>query len=150
MLQAIALGVYGVLAPVSSGAKLDRDGVRARSRSSMRRLQSFLDVALLDDGDELELDAIVKNLGVDELVSLRVWTHRLGHAARPPRPLAFRWLSNRWGLRPSECLYVPGTEPLAIAARSAGWCVSPRPVNGFPDLETLVERLDSGARPWET
>jgi len=147
MLQAIALGVRGVFVPTTSAANIPPDVLAVEPRSALKRLRCFLDLAFLDDGDELELQAAVMRLGVDDLVPLRVWTHRLGHAARPPRPLAFRWLANRWGVRPSECLYVPGTEGLAIAARRAGWCVMPG--NGGLDLDSLVDRLDAGARPWE-
>ncbi len=149
MLQAIALGIRGVLAPSVSPANIGSDALETDPRSALARLRGFLELALLDTGDETELQAAVTHLGVADLIPLRVWTHRLGHAARPPRPLAFRWLSNRWGVLPSECLYVPGTEDLAAAARRAGWCVMPRPTSGLPDLDTLVDRLDAGGRPWE-
>lgn len=151
MLQAIALGVRGVLATApQTSFMLDRN-VAAASRSALARLRSGYDLALLDDGDESALETEVQRLDLQDLVPLRVWTPRLGLQARPPRPLAFRWLANRWGVRPVQCLYVAGCDPLAEAARLAGWRVVPFHLHpsGMEDLHTLADRLDAGARPWE-
>lgn len=145
MLQAVAFGVHGVLIPAVHAA--GHEAVAPALRAPLRRLANILDLALLDDGDELDLQAAVGRLQIDDLVTLRVWTPRLGHAARPPRPLAFRWLANRWGFRPSECLYVAGRTDLEAAARRAGWCVMSS--KGL-DVDSLADRLEDGARPWET
>lgn len=146
MLQAIALGVHGVLAPT---ARTPDDEVAEAARSACARLRSGLELALLDDGDESALEFAVQRLDLHDLVPRRVWIGRLGSQARPPRPLAFRWLANRWGIRPVQCLYVAGCDPLADAARRAGWHVLPFHRLGMQDLHALADRLDAGARPWE-
>jgi beta-phosphoglucomutase-like phosphatase (HAD superfamily) len=106
-------------------------------------------IAFVDSGDPDVLDAVLVRLGLGSLPARRVWTRRLGRDVSPPRPFAFRWLAERWGLRPHHCLYLAGAHAGWQAARQAGWRVEPPlcPTTDEPsawdpaDLEAALERL---------
>src|SRR5262245_13309395 len=110
-------------------------------------------VAFVDSGDPDVLDAVLVRLGLGSLPARRVWTRRLGRDVSPPRPFAFRWLTERWGLRPYLCLYLAGAQAGWQAARQAGWRVEPplssaadEPSAWDPeDLEAALERLTANA-----
>ena len=111
-------------------------------------------VTFVDGGDPEVLDAVLVRLGLDALPARRLWTRRLGRDVSPPRPFAFRWLAERWGLRPHLCLYLAGVSAGWQAARQAGWRVEPLLCPGLvedacaweaPDLEAALERLTSNA-----
>lgn len=113
-------------------------------RPAMQRLRSRYRLGVLDTGPGARMEAWISQLAVADLVEQRLWTDDLGHQARPPRRLAFRWLAERLEASSGQCLYVAGTEPLREAARRAGWRVvgGATPRAGALDLDTVVDAID--------
>jgi FMN phosphatase YigB (HAD superfamily) len=118
----------------------------ASLRSTVRSLVGDLRLVFLDAGDGRRMDAWIANLGLARLAERHVWTDDLGGEARPPSPLAFRWLQDRLGVSASRCLYVAGCPLLRRAALAAGWQVCPG-ADPSPrsclDLESLSLGLES-------
>ena len=110
-------------------------------------------LGFVDNGVPEVMDAVLDRLGLGALPARRVWTRSLGLDVALPRPFAFRWLAERWGLRPQACLYVAGTRAGWEAARQARWRVEPSRSLDPPDacgweaadLEALLERLAASA-----
>jgi len=112
--------------------------IHGEFRAALRDLASHFVVGFLDRGEPDVLDAVLSRLQLQDLGIRRLWTARLGDLARPPRRLAFRWLGERLGIRPSSCLYVAGSSAAWTAAVAAGWNVWPR------DAACIDTRVD----PW--
>lgn len=109
-------------------------------------LQNRYTVAFLDAGCPDSLEDLRGLLGLRNVKAL--WTERLGTLARPPSPLAFRWLVRRLDSRPSTCLFMAGTDHAWTGARRAGLQVwpgdePPAPTATAPTPWELVEWIDA-------
>jgi hypothetical protein len=119
--------------------------------AALRDLARRFEVGFVDAGPPEVLDGVLQGLRLDALPCRRLWTEWLGRLARPPRGLAFRWLTRRLGVRPSLCLYIAGTPTAWSAATEAGWSVwapegltSDRPVDPW-QLVDAVDRFEGMA-----
>jgi len=120
-MDAIVLGVDGLLRPTAPAGVGPTDTTSRLLRSALRRLQDTAPVVLLERGPFDPLENWARESGLAPLTTFRLWTARLGDQARPPSRLPFRFLQRRLDLRPSEGLYV-GCDPATLAAaRRAGW-----------------------------
>ncbi len=104
-------------------------------------------LALLDAGCADSLEGLREALGLAQLRAL--WTEKLGTAASPPSPLAFRWLARCLDVRPSGCLHVAGTRAAWNGARRAGCRLWPRELPAGPSIPAvapweLLEWIDGG------
>jgi FMN phosphatase YigB (HAD superfamily) len=149
-----ALRATGVILP----AAIERQVVRAAAnayprtvlapehRQALKQLRVRFRLALLDDGEGARMDPWVRSLGLDSLFERQLWTSDLCRQARSPSPYPFRWLADRFGLRPKECMYVSGAQGLRRAATAAGWRVIEETHSGNVetiDLNALADRLDA-------
>lgn len=119
-------------------------------REALRALRAGHRLAVLDQGAGSRMDTWLARLGVADLAERCVWTDDLGEQARPPRPLAFRWLASRLGAAPDDCLYVAGRADLRRAALAAGWRTwdsAASDPSRAADLWTLVADLEAAAEP---
>jgi FMN phosphatase YigB (HAD superfamily) len=104
-------------------------------RGAIAALGRSVRVAALDSGLSVRMEAWVQALGLADVFRHRLWTEDLGLAARPPRPLAFRFIARQLDLRPVDCLYVAGHPTLAAAAQRAGFQVVALAAPAAPDFD---------------
>lgn len=115
---------------------------RPSVRGLLRELGRDHRLAFVEQGSRVRLSAWLRLLGVADLAARSLCTEDLGHDARPPRPLVFRWLAERLGAPAGRCLYVAGDADLGRAARGAGWQVLDVSSTGrVADLESLLGAL---------
>lgn len=149
MLEAVVLGISGVLWPAPETRSLHGDSPNLRTPllsgvqwEALRVLGSRYRLAFLESGDPGVLDPIAESLGLRRIVERCLWTGSLGGQARPPSALPFRWLAARMGLRASECLYVAGQPELYRAACRARWQVTAPAGSETVDLAELADSLE--------
>jgi len=123
------------------GAAVPRP-TRPSVRALMLELGREHRLVFLEKGSRERLSAWLDVLGIADVAERKLCTEDLGHEARPPRPLAFRWIAERLGAPAGRCLYVAGAADLGRAARHAGWQVLDVPAApGVADLESLLCEL---------
>ena len=115
-------------------------------REWLQPLRGSARLAVLDSGSGRRMDQWLARLGIGDWFERRLWTTDLGGDARPPRPLAFRWIASRIDVPVRDCLYVAGRTELATAARQAGWSVLqlPRPLDPEIDWDAVVAGRSPG------
>lgn len=151
MLEAVVLGISGVLWPVpfprgprqAAGQRSEQASLPEPLLQGLRNLAARYRLAFLEAGDPDSLEAMARKVGLCTLAERRLWTGSLGGQARPPSALPFRWLAERMELRPTECLYVAGDPDLYRGARRARWLAIPAPQAGTVDLDDLAERIEA-------
>jgi FMN phosphatase YigB (HAD superfamily) len=118
----------------------------AAVRNWLQPLRGSARLAVLDTGTGQRMDQWLDRLGISDWFERRLWTSDLGRDARPPRPLAFRWIASRLDVPARDCLYVAGRNELATAARQAGWSVLrlPRPLDPELDWDAVVAGRSPG------
>ncbi len=112
----------------------------AAVRDWLQPLRGSTRLAVVDSGSGHRMDRWLAHLGIGDWFERRLWTADLGRDARPPRPLAFRWIASRIDVAAHDCLYVAGRAELAAAAQHAGWQVLhlPRPLDPAIDWDAVV------------
>jgi len=147
-MEAVILGVHGVLAPEPLLLEQDLTSPSMRRlRTTLRGIASHTSLVLLERGPFDALEEWSQATGVADIATFRLWSDRLGRQANPPSRLPFRFIHRRIDVAPGQTLYAGCDQATLFAAKRSGcstWDISlAAPENVPGEVVDLVDWLRS-------